>query len=446
MTAPGFFIGEGSPDDEKHPAGNRPIVKKAATKHGDPPWFVMMFTSRMLVAFLMGFSCGMPLLLTITVLQAWMKEEGVDLAVIGLMALVGLPYTVKFLWAPFLDRYRLPFLGRRRGWLLVMQTALALALAALGMTRPAAHPWMVAAAAFWVTFFSASQDIVVDAYRREDLADNELGLGSSLYINGYRVGMLLASGGGLIMADYMPFSMVYLVMALCMLPGILTTLFAREPEVLEAAPATLRSAVVDPLIEYFSRKNALWILAFILFYKIGDTMALAMTTPFYLDVGFTKTEIGTVVKLFGFWATVGGSLAGGIVMLRLGINRSLWIFGFFQMASILGFAALARVGYSLPALSGVIVFENLSGGMGTAAYAAFMASITHKKFTATQYALLSSLMGIPRVLAAAPTGFLVERLGWEGFFIFCTVMAVPGILLLMKFAPFRAQRKAGAVD
>ncbi len=400
----------------------------------------------MLVAFLMGFSCGMPLLLTITVLQAWMKEEGIDLSVIGLMALVGLPYTVKFLWAPFLDRYRLPFLGRRRGWLLVTQVALALALAALGMTRPSAHPWMVAVAAFWVTFFSATQDIVVDAYRREDLTDNELGLGSSFYINGYRVGMLLASGGGLIMADLMPFSRVYLVMAFCMLPGILTTLFSREPQVNEAFPKTLRAAVLDPLIEYFSRENAIWILAFVLFYKIGDTMALAMTTPFYLDMGFTKTEIGTVVKLFGFWATVGGGFAGGVLMLRLGINRSLWIFGFFQMASILGFVVLARMGHSLPALSGVIVFENVSGGMGTAAYAAFMASITNKKFTATQYALLSSLMGIPRVMAAAPTGFLAEYLGWEAFFIFCTAMALPGILLLAKFAPFRAEREAAASD
>ena len=405
-----------------------------------------VFSPRMLVALLMGFSCGMPLLLTITVLQAWMKEEGIDLSVIGLMALVGLPYTVKFLWAPFLDRYSLPFLGRRRGWLLLTQVALAVALAGLGMTRPSVHPWMVAFAAFWVTFFSATQDIIVDAYRREDLSDSELGLGSSFYINGYRVGMLLASGGGLILADYMPFSMVYLIMAGCMLPGILTTLFSREPEVDEIPPKSLRSAVLDPLIEYFSRENALWILAFVLFYKIGDTMALAMTTPFYLDMGFTKTEIGTVVKLFGFWATVAGGFAGGVLMLRLGINRSLWIFGGFQMISILGFVVLARVGHSLPVLSVVIVFENVSGGMGTAAYAAFMASITNKKFTATQYALLSSLMGIPRVLAAAPTGFLAERLGWEAFFIFCTVMAVPGILLLAKFAPFQGERKADSPD
>ncbi|MDQ1334229.1 MAG: transporter, family, beta-lactamase induction signal transducer AmpG [Thermodesulfobacteriota bacterium] len=396
-----------------------------------------IFSGRMLVALIMGFSCGLPLLLTITVLQAWMTEEGVDLTVIGLMALVGLPYTAKFFWAPFMDRYTLPFLGRRRGWLLTAQLALALAIAGMGLTDPSASPWMVAAAAFLVTFFSASQDIVVDAYRREDLSDEELGLGSSLYVNGYRLGMLLASGGGLILADHIPFSWVYLIMAVCMLPGVLTTLLAPEPPLPAGAPRRLREAVIDPLTEYFSRQGALWILAFILLYKIGDTMASAMTTPFYLDIGFTKTEIGAVVKLFGFWATVVGSLIGGVIMLRLGINRSLWIFGVLQAVSTAGFALLARIGHSVPLLSGVIAFENLSGGMGTAAYVAFMASITNKRFTATQYALLSSLMGVPRVVASAPTGFLVKHFGWEGFFIACTLIAIPGMLLLLKFAPWR---------
>ena len=393
----------------------------------------------MLVALLMGFSCGLPLLLTITVLQAWMKEEGVDLTVIGLMALVGLPYTIKFLWAPVLDRFTLPFLGRRRGWLLIAQIALAFSIAGLGLTDPRNNPWIVALAAFLVTFFSASQDIVVDAYRREDLSDEELGLGSSLYINGYRVGMLLASGGGLIMADHMPFSMVYVIMAACMLPGILTTLLAGEPEVLLGTPKTMKEAVFNPLIEYFSRNGALWILTFILMYKIGDTMASAMTTPFYLDIGFSKTEIGAVVKLFGFWATVIGSLIGGVIMLRFGINRSLWVFGFLQAISTAGFAVLAHIGYSISALSAVIAFENLSGGMGTAAYAAFMASITNKKFTATQYALLSSLMGVPRVFASAPTGFLAKHLGWVSFFIGCTLIAIPGMLLLLKFAPWKTK-------
>lgn len=411
-------------------------MKKPSHPEKPKPILTLILSPRMLVALLMGFSCGLPLLLTITVLQAWMKEKGVDLAVIGMMALVGIPYTVKFLWAPFLDRFSLPFLGRRRGWLLVAQIALIFSIAGLGFTDPGKNPWMVAFVAFLVTFFSASQDIVVDAYRREDLTDEELGLGSSLYVNGYRVGMLLASGGGLIMADYLPFSVVYLIMAACMFPGVLTTLAAREPDVTFGTPRTMKEAVLDPLLEYFNRQGALWILAFILFYKIGDTMASAMTIPFYLDIGFSKTEIGTVVKLFGFWATIAGSLLGGVIMIRLGIIRSLWIFGFLQAISTACFAALARIGHSIPALSGVIAFENLSGGMGTAAYVAFMASITDRRFTATQYALLSSLMGVPRVLASAPTGFLAKNIGWEGFFIFCTLIAIPGMLLLLKFAPW----------
>jgi PAT family beta-lactamase induction signal transducer AmpG len=392
----------------------------------------------MLVALVMGFACGLPLLLTMSVLQAWMTDAGVDLTVIGMMALVGLPYTLKFLWAPFLDRFTLPFLGRRRGWMLLAQIALTVSIAGLGRSDPTQNPWLLAFAAFLVTFFSASQDIVVDAYRREDLSDEELGLGSSLYINGYRVGMLLASGGGLIMADRMDFSMVYLILAGCMLPGLLTTLLAPEPETPAGTPRTMREAVVDPLVEYFSRKDALWILVFILLYKVGDTMASAMTTPFYLDIGFSKSEIGAVVKLFGFWATIAGGLAGGIMMLRLGINRCLWVFGFLQAASTAGFALLANVGYSVPMLSAVIAFENLSSGMGTAAYAAFMASITNKKFTATQYALLTSLMGIPRVFASAPTGFLVKNVGWETFFIACALIAIPGMLLLLKFAPWNS--------
>ncbi|RLC26882.1 MAG: AmpG family muropeptide MFS transporter [Deltaproteobacteria bacterium] len=398
-------------------------------------------SGRMIVTLLMGFSCGLPLLLTITVLQAWMKEEGVDLTVIGLMALVGLPYTLKFLWAPFLDRYTLPFLGRRRGWLLIAQIFLIFSIAGLGLTDPWGHPWMVAFAALLVTFFSASQDIVVDAYRREDLPDEELGLGSSLYINGYRVGMLLASGGGLILADHVSFSTVYLIMAACVLPGVLTTFFAPEPEIAAGTPESLKEAILYPLIDYFSRKEALWILAFILFYKIGDSMASAMTTPFYLDIGFSKTEIGAVVKLFGFWATIIGSLIGGVLMLRQGIYRSLWIFGFLQAISTAGFAILARIGHSISALSAVIAFENLSSGMGTAAYVAFMASITNKKFTATQYALLSSLMGVPRVLVSAPTGFFAKNLGWENFFIFCTLIAIPGMLLLLKFASWNSDER-----
>jgi PAT family beta-lactamase induction signal transducer AmpG len=387
----------------------------------------------------MGFASGLPLLLTIGLLQAWMKEEGVDLTVIGIFALVGLPYTLKFIWAPLFDRFTFSFLGRRRGWLLVAQIALILSIAGLGFTDPAKNLWIVAFAAFLVTFFSASQDIVIDAYRREDLTDEELGLGSALYVNGYRVGMLLASGGGLILADYMPFSMVYLIMAACMLPAAVTTLLAREPVVTTGTPKTMREAVIGPLKEYFSRSGAVWILAFILMYKLGDSMASFISTPFYLDIGFSKTEIGLVVKVFGLGALMVGTLIGGIFMFRLGINRALWVFGFLQAISTAGFAVLARIGHSIPALSIVISFENFSSGMGTAAYMAFMASITNKKFTATQYALLTSFMGVPRVVLSAPTGFFAKHMGWENFFIACVLIAIPGMLLLLKFAPWNSK-------
>ncbi|MBF0301882.1 MAG: AmpG family muropeptide MFS transporter [Desulfamplus sp.] len=390
--------------------------------------FSKIVSRKMVVSLIMGFSCGIPLLLTISVLQAWMKQEGVDLATIGMFSLVGLPYTLKFLWAPIFDRFTLPFLGRRKGWLLVSQILLILSIALLGLTSPSKAPWLVAFTAFLVTFFSASQDIIVDAYRREDLNDEELGLGSSMYIYGYRAGMLLASGGGLILADHIPFSMVYLIMAASLLPAVAAVVFTPEPAVVDGQPATIYEAVVEPLKEYFARDGAVLILLFILFYKIGDTMASAMTTPFYLDIGFTKTEIGTVVKVFGFWATLGGTFAGGVLMLKLGINRSLWMFGILQALSTACFAWLAMVGHSIPLLSGVIAFENISSGMGTAAYIAFMASMTNRRFTATQYALLSSLMGIPRVIASAPTGFIVEHIRWTGFFIFCTLIAIPGII------------------
>lgn len=396
----------------------------------------IIFSPRMLVALLMGFSCGVPLMLTITVLQAWMKAEGVDLAVIGMMTLVGLPYTLKFVWAPVLDRFVIPVFGRRRGWLLIAQTLLMLSIIVLGLNDPAGHPGMMAFAALLVTFFSASQDIVADAFRREDIPDTELGFASSLYINGYRIGMLLTGGGGLILADHLPFSQVYFLMACCLLPGILTTLFAREPKITGAPPASMKAAVVEPLVEYFSRSGALWILAFILMYKIGDAMASAMTTPFYLDLGFSNTEIGAVVKIFGFWATIAGALIGGIGTLRLGMYASLWVFGVFQALSTGGFVLLAHAGHSIPALAGVIAFENLTSGMGTAAFVAFMAMMTDRRFTATQYALLSSLMGIPRVIASAPTGYAVKIMGWEAFFIACALMAIPGLLILLKTGLF----------
>jgi PAT family beta-lactamase induction signal transducer AmpG len=329
-----------------------------------------------------------------------------------------------------MDRYTPALLGRRRGWLFLFQLALIGSLVGLAFTQPGVNPLGVAIAALLVTFFSASQDIVVDAYRREALADEEQGLAASLYVNGYRVGMLLASGGGLIMADHISFTQVYLVMAGIMLLAVATTLLAPEPPTPEGTPKTLAEAVIHPFLEYFRRQDAVLILLFVLLYKLGDSMASHMTTPFYLDIGCSKTEIGTVVKLFGFWATIAGGLTGGILILRMGIYHSLWAFGILQGVSTAGFAILALIGNSVPGLAAVIAFENFSGGMGTAAYIAFMASLTNKKFTATQYALLTSFMGVPRVIAATPTGFMAEWMGWVGFFLFCALIAVPGLLLL----------------
>jgi len=393
----------------------------------------------MLTAFIMGFSCGLPLLLTMSVLQIWMKEEGMDLTLIGLINLVQIPYTWKFIWAPLMDRYTLPFLGRRRGWLLIAQLALIGSITGLGFSNPANHFWMMVIMAMLVAFFSATQDIVVDAYRREDLSDKELGLGSSLYIFGYRLGTMLAAGGGLIMSDHIPWSRVYLVMGLSMLIGVIVTILAPEPVIDTETPRTIRDAVIGPFVEYFKRDGALWMLAFILLYKIGDNMASAITAPFYLEIGFTKTEIGAVVKIFGMWAIIAGALAGGTLMVRLGINRSLWVFGFLQAISTACFAVLAEIGPSVPALSAVILFENISGGMGSAAQLAFMASITDKRFTATQYALLSSIAAFPRVIASAPTGYMAKHIGWEPFFITCALIAIPGILLLIKFAPWNSR-------
>lgn len=391
-----------------------------------------IFSGRMLVALLMGFSSGLPLLLTGSVLQAWLSDGGVDLTRIGLFALVGLPYTLKFLWSPLFDRYAPP-LGRRRGWLALMQLALAAGLLLLSTAAPAPdHLWPVMAAGLLVTFFSASQDIVVDAYRRESMGDAELGLGSALYVNGYRIGMLLAGGGGLILADWLSFEAVYRIMALCMAACIAVTLFAPEPPLPEGRPRTLREAVLLPFRDYFARDGAWLILAFILLYKLGDTMASAMTTPFYLDLGYTKTEIGAVVKLFGFWATIAGGTLGGIWMLRVGTHRALWLFGFGQMVSTLGFVVLAWCPLSVGALATVVAVENLTAGMGTAAFVGFMAALTDRRFTATQYALLSSLMGVPRVLLSAPTGWMAAGLGWPGFFLLCALIAVPGLLLVRR--------------
>ncbi|OIQ17581.1 MAG: AmpG family muropeptide MFS transporter [Bacteriovorax sp. MedPE-SWde] len=398
-----------------------------------------IFSKKMSVCFLLGFSSGLPLLITLTALQAWLKDENVDLTQIGLITLVQLPYTWKFIWAPIFDRFQTPILGRRKGWLLISQILLMVTIALLGTTYPEKALMPTVIISILIAFFSSSQDIVIDAHRREYLDDEELGLGSSMYIYGYRIAMLISGGGALILSDHMPWKYVFIILSLFMIPGIITTFWTPEPKVTTPPPRTLRETVIDPFKEFLERSGALHILAFILLYKVGDTMASAMTTPFYLDIGFTKTQIGAITKLWGLAATLIGAFLGGSVIYKLGIKKSLWIFGVLQAVSTAGFAVLASFGNSLHLLTGVIAFENISGGMGTAAYAAYMASQTNKKFTATQYALLSSLMGIPRSLLSAPTGYMAKELGWMPFFIFCTLIAIPGMLLLFKVAPLKKE-------
>lgn len=399
--------------------------------------FRVLFSGRMLVQLLTGFSSGLPLLLTGSTLQAWLKDERVDLGAIGLFALVGLPYTLKFLWSPALDRYVPPFLGRRRGWMLIAQIAAAAAISALALASPSEMPMLAAVLALGVTFSSATQDIALDAYRRESLADVELGLGSSVFVGGYRVAMLVSGALALALADRIPWRAVYFLMAASMTVGVVTTLLCREPVVEAPPPRTLREAVVEPFAEFFHRRGAWLILAFILFYKIGDQMASSMTTPFLLELGFSKTDLAAVAKLVGMASMIAGGFVGGLVMLRLGIRRSLWVFGILQAASILAFAALAQVGRVFSILGVAVALENFSFGMGTSAYTAYLASQTNRRFTATQYALFSSLTGIPRVLVSAPTGFVARALGWTGYFVFCAAATIPGLLLLFWIAPWR---------
>ncbi|SEI37717.1 MFS transporter, PAT family, beta-lactamase induction signal transducer AmpG [Allopseudospirillum japonicum] len=384
----------------------------------------------MLITFSMGFSSGLPLLLTGSVLQLWMRQGGVSLQDLGLLTLVGLPYTLKFFWAPLLDRFQLTTWGRRRSWLLLSQITLTLALVALSQGDPHLDAQNMALWALLIAFFSATQDIGVDAYRREHLPESELGLGSSVYVYGYRTGMLLASGGGLILAGYWSWEMAYLLMAAAMILGMLTTWLAPEPYAHVDAPKTLKQAIVQPFVSFWQLKYAGHLLLFVLLYKIGDAIAAAMTAPLYVDLGFSEVEIGTTVKLFGFWATLAGGLIGGLLMVRIGIYRGLLIFGILQMLSTAGFVYLVYQGHHLPSLAAVVALENLASGMGTAAYIAFMAALTDIRFTATQYALLSSLAGVPRVLLSAPSGYLAVAFGWEGFFICCTLIAIPGLLLL----------------
>jgi len=402
-------------------------------------WQEILLSRRMLICLFQGFSSGLPLYVLIQLVPAWLRSEGIDLATIGLFNLVMLPYTWKFLWAPLMDRFRLPLLGRRRGWALLTQCLLLLSIGILGSVNPADGLRAAVYLVFATALFSASQDIVLDAYRRELLADDELGTGNSLFINAYRLSSLVPGSLALILSDFIPWGAVYWIVAGFMLVGVLTTLWVPETADDRIAPRSLRSAVVEPFVEFFQRdgvRSAVGVLAFMLLYKLGDSMATALSTPFYLDLGFSRTEIGTVAKFAALWASIAGTVLGGLAMLRLSINRALWIFGVVQVVSILGFALLARVGHNLVLLFSVVSFEYIGVGLGTVALTAFMARQTSIRFTATQFALLSSLTAIPRTLANASTGFIVDAFGYFNFFLLCTAVAIPGMLLLLWVAPW----------
>jgi len=350
-----------------------------------------------------------------------------------------LPYTWKFLWSPLMDRFKMPFLGRRRGWALLTQIGLLLAIGSMGQFDPSQSLRMIVVLVFIVSLFSASQDIVLDAYRRELLADDELGTGTSFFVNAYRLASLVPGSLALILADSMPWSVVFWVTAFFMGVGIITTLMIREVSDDRLAPHTLREAVIGPFKEFISRDglgSALAILAFMFLYKLGDNMATALATPFYLDMGYSLSEIGTIAKAAGLGFGIGGGILGGLLMLKFSINRALWLFGVVQMVTILGYVWLSTAGNTLVGLFAVVAAEYLGVGLGAIALTAFMARETSLAFTATQFALFSSFIAVPRTFANASTGFLIEAIGYTSFFLLCTAVAVPGMLMLFKVAPW----------
>ncbi len=423
---------------------------QASTQEAEPTnapaarsWQDLLFNRRNLICLFQGFSSGLPLYVLITLVPAWLRSEGLDLASIGLLSLVALPYTFKFVWAPLLDRYRPPFLGRRRGWTLIAQILLLVTIGLVGAYQPAISIQQIAILMFVISLFSATQDVALDAYRREMLADEELGIGNSFFINAYRLSGFISGSLALILSDRIPWSAVYWFVAVFMLVGIITTFVVAETSDDATAPRSLRKAVVDPFIEFFSRdgwRSALLILAFIIFYKLGDSMATALQTPFFIDLDFTRTQIGIIVKIATAWSVIAGAALGGFVMLKVSINRALWLFGFVQIITILGFAILAKVGNNPVVLFMAVSAEYLGVGLGGVALAAFMAKQTSMRFTATQLALLTSVSAISRTFANATTGFFIEAVGYFNFFLFCMLLAVPGMLLLLWIAPWSEQQ------
>lgn len=407
-------------------------------------WKQIFLNSRMLVCIFLGLSSGMPLYVLTQLVPGWLRAEGIDLATIGLFAILTLPYNWKFLWSPLLDRYSFPLLGRRRGWILLTQICLLISIASFAGIDPAVDItpviWVVLATAF----FSATQDIVIDGYRRELLPDNELGLGNSIHVNAYRISSLVPASLAFVLADRVPWSVVFPVVAAFMLVGILATLFIPETSDASAAPKSLRAAIVDPFVEFFTRdtlKSALLVLLFIVLYKLGDNMATALQTPFFIDMGYSLTQIGTVAKFANLGASIVGGIVGGVLMLRISINRALWLFGAVQMASILGYALLSLIEPNALALLAATGFEYFGVGLGTAAISAYIAAQTDRRFSVTQLALLLSFVTLARTFTSAISGFLIEAVGYTSFFLICFSLAIPGMVLLLWVAPWSGSPK-----
>ncbi len=387
---------------------------------------------RLLVLILLGFASGLPLFLTGSTLKAWMTDEGLSLGTIGLFSFVTLPYSLKVFWAPLVDRYALPGLGRRRGWLLATQAAMALALVLLARSEPHLDLLRVVILALAVAVASATFDIAVDAWRAEALEPKHLGLGNSIHIAAYRVAMLVSGGLALIVAQAYGWRVTYLGMAFLTVLGMAGTWLAQNTDAVAAAPRSLGEAITGPLRDLLERKGIGYLLAFAVFYKLGDWLAESMTIPFLLrGMGFTKMQIGSVQKTTAMVAIILGGLIGGWMLTRMSLRKALWICGFVQAGSILGFWAISLLGRHLPLLVAANSLENLAYGMGGSAFAALLMGSCNLKYTGTQYALFSALMALPRTLFAGGTGFLADRVGWTLYFPLCAAAAVPGMLLLL---------------
>jgi PAT family beta-lactamase induction signal transducer AmpG len=420
------------------------------TTAGVFPSLTLYSNPKIIAVFFLGLASGLPLALVLSTLSIWLTEQGVSRTAIGLFAMVGTPYALKFLWSPLIDQLPLPFFtkifGRRRGWLIFAQICLAVSLVFLGATNPAINPFATALCAFLVAVASASQDIVIDAYRVEILEEKQQGAGAAVIVFGYRIGMLISGAGALFLAQYAGWFITYLSMAVLVCVGSLTVLLTGEPktgvniefdETPKKQSILLRiekwfvEAVIHPFTDFMQRAGWWVILLFILLYKLGDAFAGVMTNPFLIETGFSKVEIATIVKTFGIMATLLGAFIGGVFVEKMGMIKSLWVCGVVQMLSILMFVVQAHVGYNVQLLAVTIALENLTSGMGTTAFVAYISSLCHARYTATQYALFSSLAAAGRTWLSASSGWFVDQIGWANFFVLSTAMALPGLVMLL---------------